>query len=53
MIGDTARALDALERAYSERNPGLIYLRTDRAFAGLRSLSRFQAIVQRMQLPGP
>jgi tetratricopeptide (TPR) repeat protein len=50
MIGDTARALDELERAHLERNPGLIYLRTEPAFAGLRSHSRFQSIVRRMNL---
>lgn len=51
MMGDTARALDGLERAHLERNPGLIYLRADPAFASLRSHARFQAVVRGMRLP--
>jgi len=53
LAGDTTRALDGLERAYVERNPGLIYLRTDFGFAGFRSHPRFRQVAQRMRLPEP
>ncbi|MGE0552802.1 MAG: tetratricopeptide repeat protein [Gemmatimonadales bacterium] len=53
LAGDTVHAMDGLERAYRERNPGLIYLRTDLGFAGLRSHPGFRAVVQRMRLPEP
>ncbi|MEZ4588916.1 MAG: BTAD domain-containing putative transcriptional regulator [Gemmatimonadales bacterium] len=53
LAGDTTRAMDGLERAYVERNPGLIYLRTDFGFAGFRSHPRFRQVAQRMHLPEP
>ena len=49
-IGDTARALDWLERAYAERIPGLIYLRSENVFAGLRTHARFVRILTEMKL---
>ena len=52
-LGDTDQALDWLERAYAERNPGLIYLRSERAFAGLQSNPRFVRIVKEMKLAPP
>jgi len=48
--GDADQALDWLERAYAERNPGLIYLRSEGAFAGLQSQPRFVRIVKDMKL---
>lgn len=51
VIGDTARALDGLERAFDERNPGLIYLRSSIGFAGLRNHPRVQGVLGRMKLP--
>jgi len=48
--GDADQALDWLERAYAERNPGLIYLRSEGAFAGLQSNPRFVRIVREMKL---
>jgi tetratricopeptide (TPR) repeat protein len=50
-IGDANQALDWLERAYAERTPGLIYLRTDPAFASLRSNARYAAVVTGMKFP--
>jgi len=50
-IGDASQALDWLERAYAERNPGLIYLRTDPAFESLRSNSRYARVVMQMKFP--
>ena len=50
--GDTARALDWLERAYADRIPGLVFARWDAAFAGLRSHPRFLRITREMKFPG-
>ena len=48
--GDTDQALGWLERAHAERNPGLIFLLSERAFAGLQSNPRFVRIVREMKL---
>ena len=50
--GDTTRALDWLERAYAARIPGLIFVRSDPVFAGLRSHPRFLRIISEMKFPG-
>ena len=52
-IGDTDQALDWLERAHAERNPGLIFLQHERAFTELRSHPRFARIVAEMKFPAP
>jgi serine/threonine-protein kinase len=51
MAGDTAQALTSLERAYAERNPSLIFLRTEPGFAGLRTHPRYMRVVQGMYFP--
>lgn len=51
LIGDTAQAIDGLERAYRARNPGLINLRVDPYFADLRSHPRVARIVSEMKFP--
>jgi serine/threonine-protein kinase len=51
MAGDTAQALAWLERAYAERNPSLIFLRTEPAFAGLRTHPRYLRVEQGMHFP--
>ncbi|CAN5699424.1 hypothetical protein BH23GEM9_BH23GEM9_19830 [soil metagenome] len=51
LAGDSAQALDWLERAYDERNPGLIYISRDNALAPLRTHSRFTRIVSAMKFP--
>lgn len=48
--GDPERSLEWLERAYAERNPGLVFLRVDPAFASLRSHPRVQRILRNMRL---
>ena len=53
MIGDADQALDWLERAHAERNPGLIYLRANGVYAPLRADPRFARIVTEMNLPAP
>jgi len=51
MAGDTAEALTWLERAYVERNPSLIYLRTEPAFAALRTNPRYLRVERGMHFP--
>ncbi len=51
MAGDSAQALAWLERAYAERNPGLIFMRTDPAFATLRSNPRYLRVERAMRFP--
>jgi len=54
LAGDTAQAFEWLDLAYRERNPGLINLREEPAFASLRSHPRFERIVDGMHFPpGP
>ena len=49
MAGDSAQALTFLERAYAERIPALIFLRSVRAFAGLRASPRYMRVEQGMK----
>ncbi|HSJ62589.1 MAG TPA: BTAD domain-containing putative transcriptional regulator [Gemmatimonadaceae bacterium] len=51
LAGDTARSLDWLERAYAERNPALVFLQVDPAFANLRSHPRVARILKEMKFP--
>ncbi len=50
-IGDTAQAFHWLERAYSERNPGLVFLRGP--IASLDSHPRVARILREMRFPAP
>jgi TolB-like protein len=51
MAGDTAQALDALERARAEQNAGLIFMRTEPAFAALHASPRYRRIEREMRFP--
>jgi TolB-like protein/DNA-binding SARP family transcriptional activator len=51
LAGDSDQALDWLERALDERNPGLIYIRRDVAFAPLHAHPRFQRIAAALNFP--
>ncbi|MDQ2664902.1 MAG: serine/threonine-protein kinase [Gemmatimonadota bacterium] len=51
MAGDTARALDVLEKAYAARNPALVFIRTSPEFAALRDQRRYRRIVEAMRFP--
>lgn len=51
LAGDTTRALDQLEKAYDERNPAMIYLRSDHTLMALREQPRFVRMVERMAFP--
>ncbi|HET7622015.1 MAG TPA: protein kinase [Gemmatimonadaceae bacterium] len=49
-LGESARALDWIERAYVERRGWLAYLRTNAVFDPLRGDPRLEAIAKRMKL---
>ena len=50
-INETSRALEWLERAYSEHNPDLIELTREPSFAGLHSDAKFRELAQRIGWP--
>lgn len=52
VAGDTARALDWLDRALAERNPSLIYLHRDPVIRGMRGHPRVERIARELRLPG-
>jgi TolB-like protein/Flp pilus assembly protein TadD len=49
-LGETGNALDCLDRAYQERSNYLIYICHDPIFDPLRPESRFQALVEKLDL---
>ncbi len=49
-LGNTEQALSALESAYANHDPGIIYLKVDPAWSALRSNPRFQALERRAGL---
>jgi tetratricopeptide (TPR) repeat protein len=50
-LGEKNRALGWVERAYEERVPELVYMKTYPGWDALRSEPRFQALVRRMNFP--
>jgi TolB-like protein len=51
LAGDTTSALVWLERAFDERNPGLVYLQRDTVLSGLRAHPRVARITRAMKFP--
>ena len=49
-LGETDRAFAALERAYSDRSAGLIYLHVDPSYESLRGDARYREMVDRVGL---
>jgi TolB-like protein/Flp pilus assembly protein TadD len=49
--GEHAKALDWLDRAVVQRDPGIINIKTDPMFAGLRGDTRYKAVLRKMNLP--
>ena len=49
-LGETAPALDALDRAFEARDARLTYMRNDTRWRGLHGEPRFAALLERMQL---
>ena len=50
-LGEHDRALDWLDRAYTDRDAQIVSLKVDPAFDPLRTTSRFQQLVARLGLP--
>jgi len=50
MAGDRARALDWLEKAYAERDPGMAFIGCSPIYDPLRAEPRFQALLRKMNL---
>jgi serine/threonine-protein kinase len=50
-VGDKARAIEWLERAYQEHDFSLVFLEVAPWFESLRGEARFQQLLRRMQLP--
>jgi hypothetical protein len=50
-VGQNARALDTLEKAYAEHNIMLPLLKTEPSFAALHSELRFQELARKLALP--
>ena len=48
-LKDNDRAIENLNKAYTDRHPGLVLIRIDPMFDGLRSDERFQALVKRFE----
>jgi serine/threonine-protein kinase len=51
-LGDSEGALDLLERAYEQRDIRMSFLKVDERWDNLRTLPRFEALMQRMGLDG-
>jgi TolB-like protein/Tfp pilus assembly protein PilF len=49
--GERAKAFDWMDRAVVQRDPGLINVKTDPLFAGLRGDARYKAVLHQMNLP--
>jgi hypothetical protein len=49
-LGDKAGALDSLERAYSKRNPNLIYIRHESYFDLLEKEPRYKRLIESLRL---
>ena len=50
-LGDREQVFSWLEKAYVERDSGIVALKVDPAFASLRSDTRWQTLVKRIGLP--
>ena len=51
LLGDKEKALDNLEKAFEMRAFLMAWVKADPVFDSLRSEPRYQAILQKMQLP--
>jgi hypothetical protein len=50
-LGQNAKALDALDRAYAERSIMMPLLKTEPAFEALHGEARFQELARKLALP--
>jgi TolB-like protein/Tfp pilus assembly protein PilF len=51
-LGDNERAFGLLQKAYEQRSPGLIWLKVDPRYDGLRADARFDDLLRRIGLQG-
>lgn len=51
-LRDDQQTLDWLEKAYEQRDPGLVFLKADPRFDALSELPQFRSLVRRLGLPG-
>lgn len=51
LLGDEARAMAALEKAYKERSPGILYIRISPELDSMRSGPRYRDLVRRIGFP--
>ena len=51
LLGDTARALAALDRAWEIRDSGLLWLKVDPTLDSLRNEPRFKALLEKLEFP--
>jgi len=49
-VGDTTRAVEWLERAFRERDPGLVYLAANPEWEAVRAQPRVAALIERMKV---
>jgi tetratricopeptide (TPR) repeat protein len=49
--GERDKAFEWLDRAFTQKDPGLINVKTDPLFTSLRGDPRFSKLLRRMQLP--
>ena len=50
-LGEDEKAIDWLEKAYSDRSNGLVFLKVDPSLDHLRSNPRFQVLQQKLKFP--
>jgi TolB-like protein/DNA-binding winged helix-turn-helix (wHTH) protein/Tfp pilus assembly protein PilF len=50
-LGESEKAIEDLEQAYSDRSNGLVFLKVDPALDEVRSNPRFKAIQQKLKFP--
>jgi hypothetical protein len=51
LLEEKDKAFDWLEKAFQQRDTGMIYLKVNDSFEALRSDPRFQGLLRRMDLP--
>ena len=49
-VGDTAAAMQQLERAYAEHSGWIVFLRSQRAWDSMRSDPRFRSLLRKVSL---
>jgi len=53
LAGDTTKALDWLDRAYADRHPAMIHLRSGRTLGMLHAHPRVGRMLEELRIPAP